>query len=40
MGLELLDPCQGYGWDEGNAEKNRIRHQVKCNEWGVFLTDR
>jgi len=29
---ELLLNCTGFEWDEGNAEKNWIRHQVTRNE--------
>ncbi len=29
---ELLLNCVGFDWDEGNAEKNWIRHQVTRNE--------
>ena len=29
---ELLFNCVGFDWDEGNAEKNWIRHQVTRNE--------
>ena len=33
--LDLLLECTGFQWDEGNAEKNWIRHQVsrvECEE--------
>lgn len=29
---ELFLKCIGFEWDEGNAEKNWIRHQVAANE--------
>ncbi len=29
---ELLLNCAGFEWDEGNAEKNWIRHKVTRNE--------
>ena len=29
---ELLLNCIGFDWDEGNVEKNWIRHQVTKNE--------
>jgi len=29
---ELLNSCTGFEWDEGNAVKNRIRHQVAQSE--------
>ena len=29
---EFLLDCTGFEWDEGNAEKNWIRHQVSRNE--------
>lgn len=29
---ELLLNCTGFEWDEGNAEKNWLRHQVARNE--------
>ena len=25
---KLLKECEGFQWDEGNSDKNRIRHQV------------
>jgi uncharacterized protein len=33
--LDLLAACTGFDWDEGNAEKNWIKHQVsqaECEE--------
>ncbi len=38
--LDLLQECAGFQWDEGNAEKNWIRHQVsraECEE--LFLNE-
>lgn len=38
--LALLLECIGFDWDQGNAEKNWIRHQVsqaECEE--LFLND-
>ena len=38
--LELLAACSGFDWDEANAEKNWIRHQVspgECEE--VFFNE-
>ena len=29
---KLLLNCIGFDWDEGNINKNWIRHQVKRNE--------
>ncbi len=29
---ELLLNCEGFDWDEGNSEKNWIRHQVTRSE--------
>ncbi|MEA2095935.1 MAG: BrnT family toxin [Candidatus Cloacimonadota bacterium] len=29
---ELLINCEGFEWDEGNSEKNWIRHQVARSE--------
>ena len=29
---KLLLNCTGFEWDEGNAEKNWLRHQVARNE--------
>ena len=29
---KLLLNCTGFDWDEGNAEKNWLRHQVASNE--------
>ena len=26
--IELLENCIGFDWDEGNSDKNWIRHQV------------
>ena len=28
----LLDKCEGFDWDEGNSEKNLIRHRVTLGE--------
>ena len=30
--MELLAACTGFQWDEGNAEKNWIRHSVSQGE--------
>lgn len=30
--MELLAACTGFQWDEGNAEKNWIRHGVSQGE--------
>ncbi len=32
MNKEKLYYCDGFEWDEGNSEKNWIRHQVTKNE--------
>jgi len=32
MNREDLYYCDGFEWDEGNSEKNWIRHQVSKNE--------
>ena len=32
MNKEDLYYCDGFEWDEGNSEKNWIRHQVSKNE--------
>lgn len=29
---EILLKCEGFEWDQGNAEKNRIRHNVMQGE--------
>ncbi len=29
---QLLQQCQGFGWDKGNLEKNWILHQVSNSE--------
>ena len=29
---DLLISCEGFDWDEGNSEKNWIRHQVARSE--------
>ncbi len=29
---EILDNCTGFQWDEGNSEKNWIKHKVTRNE--------
>lgn len=37
---EILFNCEGFEWDEGNSEKNRIRHQVfrgECEQ--VFFNE-
>ena len=37
---ELLLNCIGFDWDEGNAEKNWLHHQVTRNESEqVFFTE-
>ena len=28
----LIEKCEGFEWDEGNSEKNWIRHRVSKNE--------
>ncbi len=28
----LIKKCEGFDWDEGNSEKNWIRHRVSKNE--------
>ena len=28
----ILNQCEGFQWDEGNADKNWIRHKVSKNE--------
>ena len=38
--MELLSACTGFEWDEANADKNWIRHQVspgECEE--AFFND-
>ena len=30
--IELLQECSGFQWDEGNKNKNWIKHQVTNNE--------
>ena len=30
--LEMLAACTGFEWDEANADKNRIQHQVSPGE--------
>ena len=30
--LERLRACTGFQWDDGNAEKNWIRHRISRNE--------
>ncbi len=30
--IDLFEKCEGFQWDEGNAEKNWIRHKVTKNE--------
>ncbi len=38
MELDRLLECSGFQWDEGNAEKNWIRHRVSLEECDqVFL---
>ena len=32
MKIELLAQCTGFEWDEGNREKNWIRHRVSVAE--------
>lgn len=28
----LIEKCEGFEWDEGNSEKNWIRHRISKNE--------
>ena len=38
--MEMLSACTGFEWDEGNADKNWIQHQVspgECEE--AFFND-
>jgi uncharacterized protein len=30
--LEILEPCRGFQWDQGNSEKNWIKHRVSQSE--------
>ncbi len=30
--IELLKRCRGFDWDEGNIDKNWIKHQVSPSE--------
>ena len=32
MSLDNLSHCRGFEWDEGNADKNRIKHGVSRSE--------
>lgn len=32
MELEKLSECSGFAWDEGNSDKNWIKHRVSCSE--------
>ena len=32
MNVERLHRCLGFEWDEGNADKNWIKHRVSCSE--------
>jgi uncharacterized DUF497 family protein len=26
--MDIFDNCEGFEWDEGNSDKNRIKHRV------------
>ncbi len=32
MGLDKLSECGGFEWDEGNSDKNWIKHRVSRSE--------
>lgn len=32
MGLDKLSQCSGFEWDEGNSDKNWIKHKVSRSE--------
>jgi len=32
VGLDKLSSCNGFEWDEGNSDKNWIKHQVSRSE--------
>ena len=32
MGIEILESCEGFEWDNGNSDKNWLKHAVSKNE--------